>query len=139
MAETVRHKLKQIARVRIRSAEERIQQILDERTERLAARESTAAAVEVLPRALVCGSGRERFGIPIAAVAEVLPSQECMPVPDGPSALIGLFGRSAKSAMFLLGAGERHPALHNPDYDFPDDLIPIGARVFMRAARNLLG
>jgi len=45
----------------------------------------------------------------------------------------------ARSAMFFLGAGERHPALHNPDYDFPDDLIPIGARVFMRTARNLLG
>ncbi|HET7412478.1 MAG TPA: amidohydrolase [Pararhizobium sp.] len=51
----------------------------------------------------------------------------------------GLFGHSAKSAMFFLGSGERHPALHNPDYDFPDDLIPIGARVFMRVARNLLG
>lgn len=51
----------------------------------------------------------------------------------------GLFGRGAKSAMFFLGAGERHPALHNPDYDFPDDLIPIGARVFMRVAGNLLG
>jgi amidohydrolase len=51
----------------------------------------------------------------------------------------GLFGRNSKSAMFFLGAGERHPALHNPDYDFPDDLIPIGAKVFMRAARDLLG
>lgn len=51
----------------------------------------------------------------------------------------GIFGRSAPSAMFFLGAGERHPALHNPDYDFPDDLIPIGAKIFMRTARNLLG
>ncbi|RWB75408.1 MAG: amidohydrolase [Mesorhizobium sp.] len=51
----------------------------------------------------------------------------------------GIFGHSAKSAMFFLGAGERHPSLHNPDYDFPDDLIPIGSRIFMRAARNLLG
>jgi amidohydrolase len=51
----------------------------------------------------------------------------------------GLFGRAAKSAMFFLGAGERHPSLHNPDYDFPDDLIPIGARVFARVAINLLG
>lgn len=50
----------------------------------------------------------------------------------------GLFGRDSKSAMFFLGAGERHPALHNPDYDFPDDLIPIGARVFMRVAGNML-
>jgi amidohydrolase len=51
----------------------------------------------------------------------------------------GVFGHSAASAMFFLGAGERYPALHNPDYDFPDDLIPIGSRVFMRTARTLLG
>jgi amidohydrolase len=51
----------------------------------------------------------------------------------------GRFGHGAKSAMLFLGAGERHPALHNPDYDFPDDLIPIGARVFMRVVRDLLG
>jgi len=51
----------------------------------------------------------------------------------------GHFGRASKSAMLFLGAGERHPQLHNPDYDFPDDLIPIGARIFMRAARDLLG
>ena len=51
----------------------------------------------------------------------------------------GVFGHGAASAMFFLGAGERYPALHNPDYDFPDDLIPIGSRIFMRTARNLLG
>ncbi|MBO6717541.1 MAG: amidohydrolase [Rhizobiaceae bacterium] len=51
----------------------------------------------------------------------------------------GRFGHGAKSAMFFLGAGERHPQLHNPDYDFPDDLIPIGARVFMRVVRDILG
>ena len=51
----------------------------------------------------------------------------------------GRFGDVAKSAMFFLGAGENHPALHNPDYDFPDTLIPIGSRVFLRLIRNLLG
>jgi amidohydrolase len=51
----------------------------------------------------------------------------------------GVFGHGAASAMFFLGAGERHPALHNPDYDFPDDLIPIGSKVFMRTMRTLLG
>lgn len=51
----------------------------------------------------------------------------------------GLFGRSSKSAMFLLGSGETTPPLHNPDYDFPDALIAPGARVFMRTIRNLLG
>jgi len=51
----------------------------------------------------------------------------------------GRFGQRAPAAMFFLGAGENHPSLHNPDYDFPDDLIGIGARVFMRTLRNLLG
>ena len=51
----------------------------------------------------------------------------------------GRFGKSAAAAMFFLGAGEKHPALHNPDYDFPDDLIGIGARVFLRTIRDLLG
>ncbi|MDX8491793.1 amidohydrolase [Mesorhizobium sp. VK22B] len=67
-------------------------------------------------------------------------------VPRGEEALpmrasedFGIFGHNAKSAMFFLGAGERYPALHNPDYDFPDDLIPIGSKIFMRTARNLLG
>ena len=64
-------------------------------------------------------------------------SEEALPMRASED--FGLFGKAAKSAMFFLGAGERHPSLHNPDYDFPDDLIPIGSRVFMRAARNLLG
>ncbi len=51
----------------------------------------------------------------------------------------GAFGRVAPSALMLLGSGERHPGLHNPDYDFPDALIAVGARVFLRAARDLVG
>jgi len=43
------------------------------------------------------------------------------------------------SAMFFLGAGEHHPALHNPDYDYPDGLTEIGARVFMAVIRHRLG
>lgn len=50
----------------------------------------------------------------------------------------GRFGHGAKSAMLFLGSGENTPQLHNPDYDFPDDLIPIGARIFMRTVANLL-
>ena len=51
----------------------------------------------------------------------------------------GRFGQSAPAAMFFLGAGKDHPSLHNPDYDFPDELIGIGAQVFMRTVRNILG
>jgi len=33
-------------------------------------------------------------------------------------------------AMFGIGAGEKHVELHHPEYDFPDQLIPIAAQVF---------
>jgi metal-dependent amidase/aminoacylase/carboxypeptidase family protein len=51
----------------------------------------------------------------------------------------GRFATVSKSAMFFLGAGKNLPALHNPNYDFPDDLIPIGTKIFMRVARDILG
>mgnify|MGYP002620054827 CR=1 FL=1 len=42
----------------------------------------------------------------------------------------GLFGSVSKSAMVFLGAGRDHAMLHNPDYDFPDDLIAPGMAIF---------
>jgi amidohydrolase len=51
----------------------------------------------------------------------------------------GRFNYRSKAAMFFLGAGVQHPGLHEPDYDFPDELIEVGSRVFTRALRNLLG
>lgn len=51
----------------------------------------------------------------------------------------GVFGWDAKAAMLCLGPGENHPALHNPDYDFDDNLIPVGSSIFERIARDLLG
>ncbi|TDK48673.1 amidohydrolase [Antarcticimicrobium luteum] len=52
----------------------------------------------------------------------------------------GGFGKDgSRIALFLLGSGENRPHLHNPDYDFPDDLIGIGARVFNRTLRDILG
>ena len=54
-----------------------------------------------------------------------------------PSEDFGRFGAEAPSAMFLLGAGEGHPSLHNADYDFPDELDPRrGARDDARRARR---
>lgn len=50
----------------------------------------------------------------------------------------GLFGDTAKSAMFFCSDREP-PQLHNPDYDFPDSLIAIGARIFVRVVRYMLG
>ena len=60
-------------------------------------------------------------------------------VPMRASEDFGVFGWDAKAAMLCLGPGESYAALHNPDYDFPDDLIPIGCAIFERIARDLLG
>ncbi len=60
-------------------------------------------------------------------------------VPMRASEDFGVFGWGAKAAMLCLGPGEDHAALHNPDYDFPDDLIPIGSAIFERITRDLLG
>ena len=59
--------------------------------------------------------------------------------PMAPSEDFGRFGFLAPSAMLFLGAGEDWPALHNPDYDFPDTLIPVGAGIFLQTLRNLTG
>ena len=60
-------------------------------------------------------------------------------VPMRASEDFGAFGWGAKAAMLCLGPGEQHVALHQPEYDFPDDLIPVGARIFDRILRDLLG
>ena len=51
----------------------------------------------------------------------------------------GLFGSVSKSALFVLGSGENCPQLHNPDYDFPDELITSGMELFENIARDLCG
>ena len=51
----------------------------------------------------------------------------------------GVFGGVCPSAFFVVGAGERHPQLHNPDYDFPDGIIPTGLAVFERIVRKYCG
>lgn len=43
----------------------------------------------------------------------------------------GTFTQKYKGAMFGLGAGENTPELHNPDYDFPEEIIPTGIQVFL--------
>lgn len=48
-------------------------------------------------------------------------------------------GDGAKAAMIYVGAGETCPQLHNPDYDFPDALIPVVTDLFTGVIRDLLG
>ncbi|MEW6997334.1 amidohydrolase [Colwelliaceae bacterium BS250] len=51
------------------------------------------------------------------------------------------FGRLLESAkdgaMFTIGAGVNSPQLHNPDYDFPDELTSIASSVFIELIRKI--
>lgn len=51
----------------------------------------------------------------------------------------GLFTQRYSGAMFGLGSGENCPALHNPDYDFPDELIDPASALFFTIAKRQLG
>ena len=50
----------------------------------------------------------------------------------------GLFTQNFKGAMFGIGSGENCPALHNPDYDFPDELIDYASEVFFNLQKEIL-
>lgn len=49
----------------------------------------------------------------------------------------GIFTEKFPGAMFGIGAGETWPALHNPDYDFPDELIQTGMTIFYKVISKL--
>jgi amidohydrolase len=56
-------------------------------------------------------------------------------IPDEPfrwSEDFGHYLKNHKGAFFGLGAGEDVPALHNPDYDFPDEIIKSGMELFFQ-------
>ncbi len=75
----------------------RRERLLDERTSFLSRRtraaEDLADAVDVM----ICQVGRYACALPIGAVEEVLPYRPCVPVPAGPPALIGLYGRAGRA------------------------------------------
>jgi metal-dependent amidase/aminoacylase/carboxypeptidase family protein len=50
----------------------------------------------------------------------------------------GHFTSKYKGALFGLGSGVDQPALHNPDFDFPDELIPTGTNLFKNIYQKIL-
>lgn len=74
----------------------RRERILDQRTAMLSRRlraVEEVAAIDVM----VCLVGRQACGLAVGAVEEVLSYRACVPVPAGPPALIGLFGRAGRA------------------------------------------
>lgn len=46
--------------------------------------------------------------------------------------------KRVEGGMFGLGAGENRPDLHNPDYDFPDEILTSGISLFAALVKNIL-
>ena len=43
----------------------------------------------------------------------------------------GAFTQCHAGSFFGIGSGETHASLHNDDYDYPDELLPIGLNMFL--------
>lgn len=50
----------------------------------------------------------------------------------------GIFTQHFKGAMLGLGSGENTPSLHNPDYDFPDEIIKTGIELFHQITKEIV-
>jgi amidohydrolase len=50
----------------------------------------------------------------------------------------GHFLEKYKGAIFGIGSGEDHPDLHNPDYDFPDEIIEPSVKLFFSITQELI-
>ena len=50
----------------------------------------------------------------------------------------GHFTARYKGALFGLGAGQAHPALHHPEYDFPEKLLEPGIELFSEIIHRAL-
>jgi metal-dependent amidase/aminoacylase/carboxypeptidase family protein len=50
----------------------------------------------------------------------------------------GHFTALCPGAIFGIGSGTDHSALHNPDYDFPEEIIPTGIEMFEGIIKRIL-
>jgi metal-dependent amidase/aminoacylase/carboxypeptidase family protein len=51
----------------------------------------------------------------------------------------GVFTQVCPAFLFGLGAGKNCPQLHEPTYDFPDELIETGVKIFEGIVRLIHG
>lgn len=82
-----------------------------ERAAALARRGAVAVSSDSGVDHLVCACGGERYGVPLAAVAQVLPSRPCTPMPGAVPALDGLVALSGR----IVGVLSLARALGRPD------------------------
>ncbi len=62
----------------------------------------------------------------------------CLQAPNRFGEDFGLFTDHFRGCLFCIGAGEQTPPLHNPYYDFPDDLLEPAINLFFKILDELL-
>lgn len=88
-----------------------------------------AASINEAEATAILSDGMERAGI----------GRHDQTVPSVGSEDFGQFGLSgAKAAMLFLGSGPDWPRVHTPEYDFRDELIPVGIRIFSETLATCL-
>lgn len=102
-----------------------------ERAAALARRGAVALAADSGIDHLVCACGNERYGIPLAAVAQVLPSRPCTPMPGAVPALDGLIALSGR----IVGVLSLARALGRPDPG-PDGETASGHLIVLRGTQT---
>ncbi len=75
--------------------------LLNARSAALARRGIAAERTAALRPYLVCTCGPDRYGLPLEAVAQVMPARACTTVPGAPPALIGLVARAGRVVSVL--------------------------------------
>lgn len=105
----------------------------------IAARDGLTVSFEVCDDFAASINDPDATAVAVAAMTAINVASGEDGLPMRASEDFGVFGWDAKAAMLCLGPGYDCAALHNPDYDFDDSLIPIGAAIFERIARDLLG
>jgi purine-binding chemotaxis protein CheW len=106
----------------------------DLRTERAAAlarRGAVAVAADAGVDHLVCACGSERYGVPLAAVAQVLPARPCTPMPGAVPALLGLIALSGR----IVGVLSLARALGRPEAA-PEGRTDLGHLIVLRGAQT---
>jgi metal-dependent amidase/aminoacylase/carboxypeptidase family protein len=79
---------------------------------------------------VTCRNDVEATTILLSALDDIAVEYDAGDLPMRGSEDFGYFGRGAKMALLLVGSGENLPSLHNPDFDFPDELIDIGSKIY---------
>lgn len=129
-------------RVTLRSLSDQTMATMMTRTEAEIARHAEGLGVAIAYRDVFAATVNTA-----AACAQVVTACQALGLPlepmDRPLRYSEDFGQyqiaGAEAAMIFLGSGVDHPQLHNPDFDFPDALLPVGVRLFGRLIDQHLG